>query len=108
MKAVRIPAGDDSELRWLTNTGLKSDGSHSEKWLQEFLFEHPDILPLEEIDPAASEIVPICRELPLPTETRTVFLDILAMTPHGRPVLGSRPPEPEEAAARRASPETTT
>ena len=87
MKALRIPSGGAGQPRWLTNARLASDSSYDERWLQELLFENPEILPLDDIDPGAGEIVPICRELPLPKEERTVYLDIFAVTPRGRLVL---------------------
>ncbi|MEZ5903806.1 MAG: hypothetical protein R3C69_01395 [Geminicoccaceae bacterium] len=61
---------------------------HDERWLQDLLFRHPHLIPLERIEPGAGEVIPICRELSLPKPGgRSVFLDILGVTPHGRPVL---------------------
>lgn len=61
---------------------------HDEAWLQDLLFRHPHLIPLERIEPGAGEVIPICRELPLPKPGgRPVFLDIFGVTPHGRPVL---------------------
>jgi hypothetical protein len=87
MKALRIPSGDADRPRWLENVRIESDSSYNERWLQELLFDNPEILLLDEIDPNLVEIVPICRELPLPKEATTVYLDILAATPHGRLIL---------------------
>lgn len=42
---------------------------------------------MEEIDPAAGDVVPIARELGLPSASGRVFLDLLAVTPRGRLVL---------------------
>lgn len=61
---------------------------YDEAWLQDLLFRHPHLIPLERIEPGAGEVIPICRELPLPKPGGwPVFLDMLAVTPHGRPVL---------------------
>ncbi|MFW7382173.1 MAG: DUF4268 domain-containing protein [Oligoflexus sp.] len=73
---------------------LKSDGSSSvlstgsrgelsEKWLQDFLFKHPETIPIEEIDPGLAELVPIAREFYTPAGP----IDILFVTPRGQIVL---------------------
>jgi hypothetical protein len=41
-------------------------GGRDEKWLQRTLFEHPELLPLGDIDPAFSPATPLCRELRTP------------------------------------------
>jgi hypothetical protein len=58
-----------------------------ESWLQELLFTHPELVPLDRIDPDAGVFVPVCRELPLPGVGGSVFVDIFGLTPAGRPVL---------------------
>lgn len=60
---------------------------HDERWLQSLLFAHPDLLPIEEVDPGSGQLVPLCRELALPGASSLVYLDILAVTPRGRLVL---------------------
>jgi hypothetical protein len=37
-------------------------GQFSENWLQEVLFDHPELLPLSEIDPRVGKAVPLARE----------------------------------------------
>jgi hypothetical protein len=59
---------------------LSSAPTRNEKWLQKTLYEHPELLPLEEIDPAAREFVPICRELALTGARSSVFLDIFGVS----------------------------
>ena len=39
-------------------------GEYDENWLQQLLFETPEVLPIGEIDPAFAPAVPLCRELP--------------------------------------------
>ena len=39
-------------------------GGYDEDWLQQLLFETPEVLPIGEIDPAFAPAVPLCRELP--------------------------------------------
>lgn len=42
------------------------DESFDESWLQQFLFSHPEILPVEEIEPVFGPLIPVCRELGTP------------------------------------------
>jgi hypothetical protein len=71
----------------LRRVALASTDGHDEKWLQALLLEHPDLIPIEQIDPGAGQVVPICRELAIPKEGSTVFLDMLGVTKQGRLVL---------------------
>ena len=60
-----------------------ADGSIDEDRLQDILFRHANLLPLDEIDPAYDDPVPVCREL----ETGVGPADLLYLTPKGRIVL---------------------
>ncbi|UGA42434.1 hypothetical protein HU230_0029635 [Bradyrhizobium quebecense] len=40
-------------------------GRYDEAWLQKLLFDHPELLPIEQIEPGFGDVVPLCRELPL-------------------------------------------
>jgi hypothetical protein len=68
-------------------TVLGERGLYDEKWLQELLATHPEVIPIDLIDPGAGRVVPLCREFPIPRRDRTVFLDLLGVTPVGRLVL---------------------
>ncbi len=46
--------------------GGQSDNSFSEAWLQQQLFNHPDLLPVDDIDPVFGPLTPLCRELATP------------------------------------------
>ena len=59
------------------------EGAVSEARLQEILFQHADILPIGEIDPAYYPAIPVCRELGTPAGPA----DALYLTPTGRIVL---------------------
>jgi len=58
--------------------------SYDEKWLQQLLFERPEILMAETGERA---IIPICRELPLKGSGSTVFLDLFCVRDDAKPVL---------------------
>ena len=54
-----------------------------ENWLQATLYDHPAVLPIEEIDIAYSGCLPVCRELNTPAGP----IDLLYVTPQGRLVI---------------------
>ena len=53
---------------------------YDEDWLQQLLFETPEILPIGEIDPAFASATPLCRELP----TAAGPIDLAYMSEEGR------------------------
>jgi hypothetical protein len=54
-------------------------GERREKFLQELVHSHPNIIPMQEIEPAFTPLISICREL----ETPAGYLDKLWLTPDG-------------------------
>lgn len=54
----------------LSGTGEKM---FNEDWLQDFVFNYPDVLPVGEIEPVFASLIPVCREL----ETNAGILDNL-------------------------------
>ncbi len=57
---------------------------YKEKFLQELIYDHPECLPVEEVEPGFGELVAICTELPLGGK----YLDNLFMTADGDLVIG--------------------
>ena len=51
-------------LRKRSLTGDSGGGGYNEDWLQQLLFQTPEVLPIGEIDPAFAPAIPLCRELP--------------------------------------------
>lgn len=49
----------------LTRIELSNDAAfeYSEDWLQDKIFQHPSLLPINEIDPVFGTLYPVCREL---------------------------------------------
>ena len=73
---------------WLHRTALAQRNSErDEKWLQELLFAHPELIPVSEVNPGATRFIPICRELAIPKVGGSVFLDLFGLTPEGQLVL---------------------
>lgn len=58
-----------------------------EAWLQALLFQHPELIPLTQIEPGSGQFVPVVRELTIPKPGGGVYLDLFGVTPFGRPVL---------------------
>jgi len=87
MRSLLLPSSTAESPVHFERRSLGDTPGFNEKWLQETLFAHPDLLPLEDFDPSAIPFIPVCRELPLPNDGRTTFLDILGVTPAGRLVL---------------------
>lgn len=56
---------------------------YNEDWLQNLIHENPELVPAGEIEAAFEDIIPVVRELPLPSG----FLDNLYITSSGYPVL---------------------
>ena len=84
MRAVGTPVVI-SEGRAAPLDKIKIGGSevHDERWLQELIRDHPELLPLNQIEPGLSALVPVCLELPL----RCGYLDNLFLTPDGDIVI---------------------
>ncbi len=55
----------------------------NEAWLRDTLFDHPELLPLKDIDPAYGPLTPLCTEL----RTEAGPLDIAFINPFGRLTL---------------------
>jgi hypothetical protein len=55
----------------------------NEEWLQKLLFDHPECLPIGDIEPAFKNLVSVCRELP----TLHGPIDNLFMTAEGQIVI---------------------
>ena len=53
--------------------------SYSEAWLQTLIMLQPGLLPISQIEPAFSTMVPVCTEIPM----RAGFVDNLFITPSG-------------------------
>lgn len=83
MHAVLLtPAGPSR----LDRQDLRS--GEDENWIQDLVFRQPELVPLAEIEPGSGTLIPICREFVIPRQGGAgVKLDVLAITPLGRPVL---------------------
>jgi hypothetical protein len=53
--------------------------AYNESWLQGLIHAHPALLPVQEIEPAFEGLMPICRELRVPSG----YIDNLLITPDG-------------------------
>lgn len=60
-----------------------ASGRYDEAFVQRLIFEHPETLPIGEIDDAFAPLIPVCTELNTPAGP----LDALFVTPSGRLVI---------------------
>ena len=60
-----------------------SDRDYDELFIQQLAFEHPECLPVAQIDRAYEGMVPVCMELSCPSG----YIDALYVTPTGRLVI---------------------
>ncbi|HVT24164.1 MAG TPA: hypothetical protein VHD95_06010 [Rhizomicrobium sp.] len=61
-----------------------TDEGYNERWIQLLVSRHPNLLPVEQIEPALTPVIPVCMELPLPSG----FVDNLYVTPDGELIVG--------------------
>ncbi len=62
---------------------LGNTAEHNEAWLRDTLLEHPEILPVRDIDVSFGPLIPLCREL----RTDAGPLDLAFINPNGRLTL---------------------
>ena len=77
--AAPIIVGPDGSTESLQPTSTE----YYEEWLQNLLFEHPEALPIDEIDRTFAPAIPICKELNTPAG----LIDALLATPKGRLII---------------------
>jgi hypothetical protein len=79
--------GGDNQVAPLRRVELGKNGGggeHREEFIQKLVHQHPNIIPMQDIEPAFMPLLPICMELP----TAAGYLDNLWLTPSGGIVLG--------------------
>ena len=82
MKASPVLITKDASGEKLQPIDIRNQ-AYDEAWLQELLREHPDILPVAEIEPIFQPLTPIGRETP----TETGAIDNLFVSHRGYLVL---------------------
>lgn len=75
---VVTPGGSTTKLERVS-LSASGVGAHNEDWLQNLLFAHPGLLPIDEIEPTFADGVPLCREI----ETSVGPLDLLLVNENG-------------------------
>ncbi|HEV2365725.1 MAG TPA: hypothetical protein VGS12_16160 [Caulobacteraceae bacterium] len=79
--------GEDHTVTTLARMQLGQsplDGGRREKFVQDLVHDHPEVLPMLDIEPAFSPLLPVCKEL----ETAAGYIDNLWLTPAGGIVFG--------------------
>jgi hypothetical protein len=80
-RPILIRDGASAPLKRLHLGGSETD--RKEKWLQELIHQHPDCIPMDQIEPGLSRLVPIRMEVGIPAG----YIDNLLMTPDGDIVI---------------------
>ncbi len=78
---------ETASAKSLKRIRFEKDGSndaYKERWIQELVARYPNVLPIEQIEPAFTDVVSICMELPLPSG----FVDNVYATPDGDLIIG--------------------
>lgn len=78
------PEGQVTALRRLELGRGDEDRGRREAFVQNLVHEHPELIPMAEIEPAFSPLISVCREL----ETAAGYIDNLWLTPWGGLVVG--------------------
>ena len=60
--------------------GVPHDMAYDEAWLQRLIMSQPGLLPVDQIEPAFADLIPVCIELQTASGG---FLDNLLVTPTG-------------------------
>jgi hypothetical protein len=76
---------EQGEGTTLERLSVKASGEsyYDENWLQKLLYNHPEALPISEIDQSYLNLVPICREM----NTSAGPVDVLYATPEGKLII---------------------
>ena len=77
------PTGASGVLEKIPLARSDTAPEYDEAWLRDLLFEHPETLPIGEIDRGFAGAVPVCTELNTPAGA----IDALYATPDGKLVV---------------------
>jgi hypothetical protein len=76
---------DAASVHRLTRVSMTATGAspYDEAWLQRLIMRHPNLLPIDQLEPALVPLIPVCTELPTPSG----YIDNLFVTPNGGLIL---------------------
>ena len=74
-----VPSDNNKFPRKLLNLRETRKTTFNEDRLQQFIFQYPDVLPIDEVEPVFGSLIPVCREL----ETNVGMLDNLFVNSAG-------------------------
>jgi hypothetical protein len=78
-RPIFLSKTERKEAHALVRIPLQPTGAYDEAWLQQLIHQYPNLLPIEEVEPALIPAIPICTELSVPSG----FIDNLYATPRG-------------------------
>lgn len=85
-EAVYIENAQDKGVR-LARIHPAAKDKWTEGWLQELIFNHPELLPVSEFDLDCEEVIPLAREVQVTLGERNGSIDNLYVTKKGRLVI---------------------
>ena len=74
---------NDTNFQKLEKVSLSSS-EYNEDWIQDVCFRSPNLLPIDEIEPMFSRMIPICRELNL----KSGYADLIYLNESGFITIG--------------------
>ncbi|MCB1801292.1 MAG: DUF4268 domain-containing protein [Gammaproteobacteria bacterium] len=80
---IIAPGGSPAKMARVSLSATGEGGQYDEAFIQQLAFDHPNCLPVSEIDVAYEGLVPVCMELSTPAGP----MDALYVTPAGRLVI---------------------
>lgn len=87
-RPVWLTAGGAAQTLERIDPASTLASSYDEAWLQRLLHEHPEVFPIDQIEPGFGDLVPMCCELPLTFGAgRSGSLDNLFVTAEGGLVI---------------------
>lgn len=80
---ILFTQGENGTFTTARRAALGFTDGRNEAWLRDLLAGHPDLLPIEEVDPSFAPLVPLCTEL----STEAGPVDAVFISPSGRLTL---------------------
>ena len=76
-----LSISSDEKVECLKRLPLSGDsGGYDESQIQELVFAHPELIPIDQIDQSYRDLIPVCKEM----KCGAGYMDVLMVTPEGK------------------------